>query len=133
MFCVPQISVLLDKISEEQKTLVTYFLSFWREHRKTLLDGKLSISGHDVGYTMAQSTRNGECVAVLYHNVAYSAQKGVATYLFNSSGHDGVIVELQADAECEIYDILGKKYSSEKLSTGIHKISAKNCEMIKIK
>lgn len=132
MFCVPQISVLLDKITEEQRALLTYFLSFWREHRKTLLDGKLSLSGYDVGYTMAQSTRDGECVAVLYHNVAYSAQKDTTTYLFNPSGYDGVVVELEADAECEIYDILGNKYTTKHLCAGIHKIPAKNCEMIKL-
>jgi alpha-galactosidase len=132
MFCVPQISVLLDKISAEQRALVTHYLAFWREHRKTLLSGKLDVRGHDVGYTMAQSTKDGECVAVLYHNVSYSAQKDVTTYLFNSSGYDGVIVELEADAECEIYDILGNKYASKKLTKGIHKIPAKNCEMIKL-
>ena len=132
MFCVPQISVLLDKISAEQRALVTHYLAFWREHRKTLLSGKLDVRGHDVGYTMAQSTKDGECVAVLYHNVSYSAQKGVTTYLFNSSGYDGVIVELEADAECEIYDILGSKHTTKHLCAGIHKIPAKNCEMIKL-
>lgn len=132
MFCVPQISVLLDKISAEQRALVTHYLAFWREHRKTLLNGKLDVRGHDVGYTMAQSTKDGECVAVLYHNMSYSAQKGVTTYLFNSSGYDGVIVELEADAECEIYDVLGSKHTTKHLCAGIHKIPAKNCEMIKL-
>ena len=133
MFCVPQISVLLDKISKEQKQLVTHFLAFWREHRSTLLDGKLEVRGHDVGYTMAQSTKDGECIAVLYNNVPYSAQNGVQTYVVNSSGYDGVVVELDSDFEYEIYDILGNKYADGKLCRGIHKIPAKNCEIIKLK
>ncbi len=133
MFCVPQISVLLDKITEEQRALLTHFLAFWREHRDTILEGKLSLRGHDVGYTMAQSTKDGECVAVLYHNVTYTAQRDTTTYLFNSSGYDGLIIELEEKAEYEIYDILGKKYSSGALDKGVHKISVKNCEMIKIK
>ncbi len=133
MFCVPQISIRFGGISEEQSALLKCFLSFWREHRGTILEGKLSLRGHDVGYTMAQSTRDGECVAVLYHNVTYTAQKDTTTYLFNSSGYDGLIIELEEGAEYEIYDILGKKYSSGALDKGVHKISAKNCEMIKIK
>ena len=133
MFCVPQISVLLDKISKEQKELVTHFLAFWREHRDVLLNGKLSVRGHDVGYTMAQSTKDGESVAVLYNNVPYSVQNCTKTYLFNSSGYDGVIVMLDADFEYEIYDVLGNKYASGKLCSGVHMIPAKNCEMIKLK
>jgi alpha-galactosidase len=112
---------------------VKSFLSFWREHRKTLLSGKLSVTGHDVGYTMAQSTLDGECVAVLYHNVPYKCQNGTETYLFNSSGYDGAVIELDFDAEYEIYDVFGKKYSEGSLAEGIHKIALKNCEMIKIK
>lgn len=133
MFCVPQISIRFGGISAEHRALLKAFLSFWREHRKTILDGKLALRGHDVGYTMAQSTKDGECVAVLYNNVPYSAQKGTKTYLFNSSGYDGAVIELEEKAQYEIYDIFGKKYSSGTLDKGVHKIPLKNCEMIKIK
>ena len=47
--------------------------------------------------------------------------------------YNGVVVELDSDFEYEIYDVLGNKYADGKLCHGIHKIPAKNCEIIKLK
>jgi alpha-galactosidase len=41
IYGVPQISVRIAELSEEHKQMLSYYLSFWREHRDVLMDGKL--------------------------------------------------------------------------------------------
>ena len=40
LFCVPQVSVMIDKIPESHRKMLDFYLHFWRENRDTLLDGK---------------------------------------------------------------------------------------------
>ena len=39
LFCVPQISVKIDKISESHRKMLEFYLGFWRDNRHTLLEG----------------------------------------------------------------------------------------------
>ncbi|MDQ3854973.1 MAG: alpha-galactosidase, partial [Chloroflexota bacterium] len=42
LFSVPQISVLLDRVTPEHVEMLRFWLGFWREHRDVLLDGVLA-------------------------------------------------------------------------------------------
>lgn len=131
MFAVPQISVRFDNITNEHKALLKTYLNFWREHKEVLLDGKLEVFDIDANYTMAQSKKDGCCVAVLYQNVVKKAEEN-CEYIFNSTGNDGIYIETEKEREYELYDIFGNKYLSGKISKGITKLPSKNCEMAKI-
>ena len=41
LYSVPQISVKIDKLSEDHKKVLAFYLDLWRKNRATLLDGKL--------------------------------------------------------------------------------------------
>lgn len=131
MFSVPQISVKFDNISCEQAKLLNSFLSFWRENQRVILDGDLIVQGIDFGYTMAKTTLDNTSVCVLYEDVVATASEA-KSYIFNSTGRDKIAIELDFGASVEIYDIFGSKYDEITLNAGIHRINAKNCEMIKV-
>ena len=109
------------------------FLSFWREHSDTILDGELTALGIDANYTLAKAQKDGESVAVLYQGVVYNAEKGETAYIFNSTGEDGIYIESKYERDYELYDIFGNKYASGTLGAGVTKIDLKSCEMIKVK
>ena len=132
MFAVPQISVRFDNITSEHKKILKGYLSFWREHRDVLLNGELKVLDVEANYSMAQSKKDGVCVAVLYQRVVKTLENGECEYIFNSTGSDDIYIETQENKEYEIYDIFGNKYSSGAVSRGVHRISCKNCEMIKL-
>ncbi|MBO5212778.1 MAG: alpha-galactosidase [Clostridia bacterium] len=133
IFSVPQISVRLDNITEEQKKLLKNYLSFWREHRDVLLNGSLEVFGVQANYSMAQSTKNDETVCVLYQEAVAKPKNKTLTYIFNSTGADFIYVELQEKANYEIFDIFGNSYASGSLNAGVHRLPVKNCEMVKLK
>lgn len=131
MFCVPQISVRFENITHEHKMLLKNYLSFWREHRDVLMNGKLEVSGIDANYSMAKAKKDGVSVAVLYQNVPTCVENGTE-FIFNSTGDDFIYVECMTEREYEIFDFFGNKYASGKAEKGINKIPLKNCYMLKI-
>ncbi len=132
MFAVPQISVRFDNISEDHKKLLKNYLNFWRSHREILLNGKLELCGAEANYTMAQSKKDGHCVAVLYQNVVKRLDNTTSEYIFNSTGEDHIYIECEESREYEIYDIFGTLYSKGTVSEGINKLPVKNCEMVRL-
>jgi len=68
LFGVPQISVRLDEISEDQKRALAYYLNFWTEHRDILLNGTLYAASPATTYSQAYAEKDGEAVAVAYED-----------------------------------------------------------------
>ena len=131
LFCVPQISIRFDSITNEHKALLKNYLNFWCEHRDTILSGKLEAHGAQANYTMAISTNNRESVAALYENVVISPKENV-NYIFNSTGNDYIYADLKAEALCQCFDLFGNEASSLKLDKGAHRLNVPNCGMVKI-
>ncbi len=132
MFSVPQISVRFDSITGEHRRLLGAYLKFWRENRETILDGELDVWGVDTNYTMAKAKKDGESVAVLYENTVFTLENESVSYVFNSTGRNGIYVECEREASYEIHDIFGEKYASGKLTRGVNKLPLGNCEMVRI-
>ncbi len=132
MFAVPQISVRFDSITEDHKKLLKNYLSFWRKHRDTLLNGELSVFDAEANYSMAQSKKDEESVAVLYQGVVKRAEDTECEYIFNSTGKDGIYVDTDKERKYEIYDIFGNMYASGKIPGGVCRLPLKNCEMVKL-
>lgn len=133
MFCVPQISVRFDNITEDHRRLLKAYLDFWRTHRMTILEGELDVWGVDANYTMAKAKLDGESVAVLYESTVFPFENEKVSYVFNSTGKHGIYVESEREANYEIYNLFGGKHSSGKLTKGVNKLPLGNCEMVKIK
>ena len=131
MFAVPQISVRFDKITADHKKILKGYLEFWKNHRDVLLNGELKVYDAEANYSMAQSQKDGQSVAVLYQGVVKRVECE-CEYIFNSTGKNDIYVEADENRKYEIYDIFGNKYSSGEIAKGISKLPIKNCEMVKI-
>ncbi len=132
MFAVPQISVRFDNITSEHKKILENYLKFWKEHRDVLLNGELTVLDAESNYSMAQSKKDGESVAVLYQSVVKGVESTLCEYIFNSTGKDGIYIEVEANKKYEIYDIFGSKHLSGEIAKGVNKLPVKNGEMVKI-
>ena len=133
MFTVPQISVRFDNITNEHKKILKYFLSFWRSHQEVLLDGELELWGVDANYTVAKSKKDTESVTVIYHSRPVTVENDENAYIFNSTGDDGIFVEVNKDRKYELNDIFGECYESGVLHKGINRVNLQNCGMIFVK
>ena len=133
MFTVPQISVRFDSITREHRAALRSFLDFWREHKETLLDGELELFGADANYTVAKSKKDGESVSVLYQSRPVTVEKEETSYVFNSTGEDGVYVSITEERKYEISNLFGERLENGILQAGITYLPVPNCGMLLIK
>ena len=75
MFLVPQISVRIEKLPEEHKKMLKFYMDLWRANRDCLLGGKLTADNPEASYSIAASEYNGEYFAVTYSKNYIRADK----------------------------------------------------------
>ncbi len=132
IFCVPQISVRFDNITDGHKRVLCRYLDFWRAHKETLLDGKMEFFGVEANYTQARSTLNNESIGILYQPVVFRADASLTSYVFNASSQDYIYIELDKDSTYISTDMYGNELEKGKLKAGISKINLPACAQVKI-
>lgn len=132
MFCVPQISIRFDNITNDHKILLKNYLDFWTSHRETLLSGEIEAWNVENAYSMAKVRKDGESVAVLYQNVVASVEKDEKAYIFNSTGDDCIYVESKKNTSYTSYDMFGNLKESGEIKEGVNKISLENGGRVEI-
>ncbi len=108
LFTVPQISVFLADITEEQKKLLKHFLSYWTANRHILLHGKFRALNPQYMYTVISAEGEDKIITVLYDDTPYTYEGKSADVHLNGS-RDGLIFENPTEKvlKGEIYDCFG--------------------------
>lgn len=91
LFAVPQISVILSELSPEHHKTLQFWLDFWIQHKKTLLDGTLKIYNPEIGYSMAEAELNDESICVCYSRKIVSFIKR-KQYIVNGTEEKGIAI-----------------------------------------
>ena len=92
IFSVPQISMLIKDLPQEHIEMLKFYISFWKEYRNVLLDGKLTAKNPENDFSQAQTTLGNTTVVAIYTNNVVDAKSDV-TVIVNASGFDSVIVK----------------------------------------
>lgn len=113
IFSVPQISMLIKNLPEDHVEMLRFYISFWKEYRHVLIDGKLSAKNPENDYSQAQSTLDDTAVVAVYTNniVDIIAEK---TVIINASVFNSVIVK---NADRKVYTC--KNCKGEIIANGI--------------
>ena len=98
LFSVPQISVLLEKSTEEQKELLGAFLAYWTENRPILLHGDFRPECPESNYSVIRAVGEEKEIAVL-HGVRSFALGELPCNVFLENDREGLIVENPTDRE----------------------------------
>ncbi|MCX5205149.1 alpha-galactosidase [Streptomyces sp. NBC_00237] len=100
LHCVPQISVRLDQVPQEQLEVVRFWLGQWRRHRELLLDGRVEPGRPDELYPVVSAARGDECwVSVHGDRVVTLDFTAYRTFhLVNGSDRDRLTVEVVGGA-----------------------------------
>lgn len=130
LFSVPQISVPFDRITTDQRTMLQFWLGWWREHRTCLLDGVLAVRHPELNYTQAETTTQHERIVCTYTNepVICHAASPATLHVVNVTREIGVILDCRADAGDKtliIRNVLGAVIEQRvvRLSVGLHQLA----------
>lgn len=119
MFSVPQISVILADSTDEQKALIRYFLTYWRQNRDILLHGKLIPLHPESNFTSVTAEGDEKQITVLYADIPFTYKNKNAD-VFHNGDTDGIIFENPSDKtlNAEIFDCFGKSLDKITVSPG---------------
>lgn len=139
LFSVPQISVRLADISPDHRQMLKFWMEYWKENRRILLDGDFRAVAPAQNYPMIIGKQNGKLIAAVYQDMFVSSETDEleAIDIINGKSTYGTVLRLDRDfgkAEVTIYDTLGKVVlrKKEKLRTGAHAFNVPPSGLVRI-
>lgn len=122
IFSVPQISMLIKDLPQEHIEMLKFYISFWKEYRDVLLDGKLTAKNPENDYSQAQTTLDNTTVVAIYTNNVVDA-KNDTTVIVNASGFDSVVVKNAVDKKFTVKNCKGEITDSGIVKNSLEEIS----------
>lgn len=107
IFSVPQISMLVKELPQEHVEMLKFYITFWKEYRHVLLDGKLTAKNPENDYSQASSTLGNTSVVAVYTNNVVDI-KNDSTVVVNASAFDSVIIKNATDKVFTIKNCKGE-------------------------
>lgn len=120
LFTVPQISVFLADITEEQKKLLKHYLSYWTANRDVLLHGKFRALNPQFMYTYLSAEGEDKIIAAIYADAPYT-YTGKACDVHLNGDRDGLVFENPTDKVLsgEIYNCFGELLEKVEIAANV--------------
>lgn len=136
LFCVPQISVHLDKIPEAHKKMLAFWLAYWNRNRDVLLDGEFSAENPESLYSLVRAEKDGHIIAVAHAKPIVTVKEFCKLDFVNASSETSLVVRT---GHCgvrtyTVVDCMGNvvEQGSCELSAGLHEFNVPRCGMLQI-
>lgn len=95
LFIVPQVSVLFDKLNDEHKRMLSFYLDFIDENRDVLQHGKLVPLYPEADYSVVYAQQNEKVIAALYSANSFEVPEPAEEFaVVNASGNEKVYIEV---------------------------------------
>lgn len=129
LYSVPQISMLIDKLPESHYKMLKYYISFWREWRAVLLDGKLTAKNPESEYSMVSSVLGDKEVVTSYTDtvIPVTAEQTVAV---NGTAGNSIILKCAKDKKYTVVSCTGEELSQGIVESDLEEISVPKSGMI---
>ncbi|AIQ68815.1 glycoside hydrolase family 36 protein [Paenibacillus graminis] len=100
LFSVPQISVRLDRLPQEHAAMLAFWLSFWREHREVLLDGRLEPLHPELLYPLVIARTAQQWIIAAYQDmvIPLSGNLPDRVHVVNGTLLSRLVLELDRDS-----------------------------------
>ena len=137
LFTVPQISVLLDKVSDDHRTMLKFYLGYWNENRAVLLDGDFSAENPESLYSLVKSEKDGHIIAVAHAKPILTVSAFRKLDFVNASNEKALVVRASDDLgrrTYRIFDCMGNvtEQGERDLSRGLHEFFVPRCGILRI-
>lgn len=129
LYGVPQVSVRVDKLSAEHHKMLKYYISFWKEWKDVLLDGKLTAKNPESNYSLASSVLGDKSVITSFTNplVEIETEKAVAV---NASMHEALIIKGAEGKGYKTVNCMGEEIAGGVIKAQLEEIGVPTAGMI---
>lgn len=132
LYGVPQVSVRVDKLPEDHRRMLKYYVSFWKEWKNVLIDGKLTAKNPESNYSLVSSVLGDKSVITSYTNplVEITTAEAVAV---NASMHESLVIKGAEGKKYKAVNCMGEEIDNGDIDASIKEISVPAAGMIFIK
>jgi alpha-galactosidase len=132
IYGVPQVSVRIDKLPENHYKMLKHYISFWKEWKTVLLDGKLTAENPECNYSAACCTLGDKSVISVYTTPVVSINTD-ETMVVNASQNKSLIIKNAKGKTYTVTDCMGNSVSADNINNNIFEIAVPVAGMIYIK
>ena len=129
IYTVPQISVLINELNEEQKKMLRFYISFWKENQDVLLKGKLTAENPECEYSIARVTLNETEIITPYTNSLVEIYENKAIVI-NATLKDSVVLKSAKGYSAKVVNCLGEIISEFVIENTLEEISVPRAGII---
>lgn len=133
LFGIPQISVVIEKLPEDHKKMLAFYLGFWRENRDTLIEGKLLAANPESAYSIACSEKDGKAVFVSYTDTLVDCTAYSEICAVNASRSKNLLIKGAIGKSYTVYNCMGEELAAGVIYSAISEIAIPLSGLIKIK
>lgn len=122
LYGVPQVSMRIDKLPEDHYRMLKYYISFWKQWKDVLLDGKLTAENPECNYSSACSTLGDKSVITSFTNpvICVKTKDAVAV---NASMYNSLIIKGAKDKNYTVVNCMGEELAKGVVSADIEEIN----------
>ncbi|MBQ8209023.1 MAG: alpha-galactosidase [Clostridia bacterium] len=132
LYGVPQISMRTDKLPEAHYKMLKYYISFWKEWRDVLLDGKLTAENPESEYSIVSSVLGDKSVITAYtKNVVEVKTKN--TVVVNGTAGESFIIKNAKNKQYKIVNCMGEEIRTGSFDADLCEINIPTAGMLFIK
>lgn len=132
LYSVPQISMRIDKLPEEHYKMLKYYISFWKEWRDVLLDGKLTAQNPECEYSLVCSELSDKKVFTAYSDTVIPIDTK-ETVAVNATAAKTLLLKNAAGKDYIVRNCMGEEVSKGRFKTDLEEIKVPVSGMIFIK
>ena len=129
LYAVPQVSVRVDKLPEEHYKMLKYYISFWKEYKAVLLDGRLTAEHPECNYSSACSTLGDKSVITTFTSPLVDVKTSYAVVV-NATKYDSLIVKNALNKAYTVVNCMGEEIATGVISADIQEIEVPTAGMI---
>ena len=129
LYSVPQISMLIEKLPEDHRKMLAYYVGFWTEHRDVLLDGKLTATHPECCYNLVCSEKDGKAIFTAYGETVIPVKTEKAIVV-NVTGEESLILKNCGGKNFRVVNCMGEELENGALAGNICEVSVPLCGMV---
>ena len=129
LYSVPQISMRVDKLPEEHYKMLKYYISFWREWREVLLDGKLTATNPECEYSLVCSSLGEKEVFTAYSDRVIPVKANI-TVAVNATAEKTLIIKNAKSKAYTVINCMGEAVSQGIMDSDLQEIPVPTAGMI---
>ena len=133
LYSVPQVSVKLATLPADHKKMLEYYLSFWRENREVLMEGKILAANPESAHSIVCAEKDGKAIFTSYTDTLVDCRAYSEIVAVNCSRSKSLIFKGAMGKAYKVVNCMGETLATGKLDAALCEVDVPMSAMVFVK